>query len=118
MSAQSAVIFHMVPKATWDALPPGSDYHAATLAAEGFVHCTAEPPMLETVANRFYRAQPGDWVILVVDLEQVGAEVRWEAADGHLFPHIYGPIERRAVIRVVPFPRRPDGTYYLQEGTL
>ena len=38
--------------------------------------------------------------------------------DGHLFPHIYGPIEQRAVIRVVPFPRRPDGTYYLQEGAL
>ena len=63
--------------------------------------------MLETIANRFYRAQPGEWVILAVDLEKVEAEVRWEAADGHLFPHIYGPIEQCAVIRVVPFPRRP-----------
>ncbi len=118
MSAQPAVVFHMLPKATWDALPPGGDYYAATLAGEGFVHCTAEPQMLETVANRFYREQPGDWLILAVDLEKIGAEVRWEAADGHLFPHIYGPIEQRAVTRVVSFPRRQDGTYYLREGTL
>ncbi len=61
---------------------------------------------------------PGEWLILAVDLAKVGAEVRWEAADGHLFPHIYGPIEQRAVVRVVPFPRRQDGTYYLREGSL
>lgn len=118
MSAQPAIVFHMLPKATWDALPPGGDYCAATLAGEGFVHCTAEPPMLEVVANRFYREQPGEWLILAVDLEQVDAEVRWEVADGHLFPHIYGPIAPRAVTGVVPFPRRPDGTYYLREGAL
>jgi uncharacterized protein (DUF952 family) len=118
VSEQPGVVFHMLPKSTWEALPPGSDYCADTLATEGFVHCTAEPDMLEVVANRFYRAQQGAWLILAVDLEQVEAEVRWEAADGHLFPHIYGPIARRAVTRVVPFPRRQDGTYYLREGSL
>lgn len=118
MSAQPAVVFHMLPKAAWDALPAGSSYRADTLASEGFVHCTAEPLMLVTVANRFYRELPGEWVILAVDLQKVGAEVRWEAADGHLFPHIYGPIEQRTVVCVLPFPRRQDGTYYLQEGAL
>ena len=115
---QPAVAFHMLLKNKWDALPPGSDYRADTLPVEGFVHCTAEPPMLVVVANRFYREQPGEWVILAVDLQKVGADVRWEEADGHLFPHIYGPIEQHAVTRVVPFPRRQDGTYYLQEGAL
>ena len=118
MSTQTNVAFHMLPKDRWDALSPGADYRADTLALEGFVHCTAEPPMLEVVANRFYREEPGEWVILAVDLQKVGAEVRWEEADGHLFPHIYGPIEQHAVLRVAPFPRRQDGTYYLQEGAL
>jgi uncharacterized protein (DUF952 family) len=118
VSAQPGVVFHMLSKTTWDALLPGSDYRADSLASEGFVHCTAEPHMLEVVANRFYRTQQGEWLILAVDLEQVAAEVRWEAADGHLFPHIYGPIDRRAVTRVVPFPRHQDGTYYLPEESL
>lgn len=118
MISQSTVVFHMVPKTTWDALPFGSAYYAETLCSEGFVHCTAEPVMLEVVANRFYRSEKGDWLILTVDLEQIGAEVRWEAADGHLFPHIYGPIERCAVVRVVAFPRRQDGTYSLPEDYL
>lgn len=116
--APSAVVYHMLPKAVWEALPPDGDYSAATLASEGFVHCTAEPPMLESVANHFYRSEPGDWLILSVDLQQVEAAVRWENADGHLFPHIYGPIPARAVVAVVPFPRRADGTYYLPEATL
>jgi uncharacterized protein (DUF952 family) len=118
VSSQPAIVYHMLPRATWDALPQGSDYRADTLDSEGFVHCTAEPGLLEVVANRFYRDEPGDWLILAVDLGQVHADVRWETADGHLFPHIYGPIEQRAVQRIVPFPRRQDGTYFLREGTL
>lgn len=118
MSTQPDIAFHMVPKNKWGAVTPGGDYRADTLALEGFVHCTAEPPMLVVVANRFYREQPGEWVILAVDLQKVGADVRWEEADGHLFPHIYGSIEQHAVLRVVPFPRHQDGTYYLLEGTL
>ena len=118
MTAQPTIVFHMLPKAAWDALAAGSAYRAATLDSEGFVHCTAEPAMLEVVANRFYRSEPGDWLILAIDLNQVGADVRWETADDHLFPHIYGAIERNAVRRVVPFPRNQDGTYSLPEDPL
>lgn len=113
MISRPSVVLHMLPAAVWNQLPVGSAYFAATLTSEGFAHCTAEPAMLEVVANRFYRGEPGDWLILHIDLEQVSAPVRWEEADGHLFPHVYGPIEQRAVVRVTPFPRSPDGTYCL-----
>ena len=116
MSFTPNIVYHMLPKAAWEAVPPGSDYLAETLASEGFIHCTAEPPILEAVANRFYRSEAGDWLILLVDLDKVAAPVRWEAADGHLFPHIYGPIAHAAVVRVLPFPRRADGAYQLPEG--
>jgi uncharacterized protein (DUF952 family) len=118
VSEQPQIVYHMLPKATWDALPPGGAYAAQTLATEGFVHCTAEPNMLEVVANRFYRAQPGEWLILSVNLAAVAAPVRWEQADGHLFPHIYGVIERSAIQDVKPFPRSPDGAYHLPEDGL
>jgi len=111
----SPIVYHMLPAAVWEALPANEPYRAATLDTEGFVHCTAEGPILETVANRFYRSEGGNWLILAVDLRQVTAPVRWEEADGHLFPHVYGPIERAAVVEVIPFGRNEDGSYELPE---
>lgn len=99
------VIYHMATRADWEGTPPDANFVAATLADEGFIHCTAEPERLLQVANRFYRSTPGKWVILTVATAQVTAPLRWEAADGHLFPHIYGPIARDAIVAVTPFPR-------------
>lgn len=106
------IIYHMTPTLTWQAQPPTAPYVADTLATEGFIHCTREAERLVDVANRFYRQQAGDFVILCVDTEQLQAEVRWEAADGQLFPHIYGPIALEAIIEVIAFPRNPKG-YFL-----
>jgi len=114
--AQAQIVYHMLSKAAWEAVAAGGDYQAATLANEGFVHCTAEPWLLEQVANRFYRAEAGEWLILHIDLHQVAAPVRWEEADAHLFPHIYGPIAQQAVVQITPFPRHEDGTYSLPEA--
>lgn len=116
--SRPTVVYHMLPAAVWEAVPADGPYHAATLAAEGFVHCTAEGPILQTVANRFYRKEAGDWLILAIDLtrlDPITAPVRWEAADDHLFPHIYGPIARTAVVEVIPFGRNEDGSYALPE---
>lgn len=113
---QAHIVYHMLSRADWEAVPVGGDYSAASLAREGFIHCTAEPWLLERVANSFYRHAAGEWLILHVDLRQVTAPVRWEEADGHLFPHIYGPIERAAVVQITPFPRQADGSYSLPEA--
>ncbi len=115
LDSPTALIYHMLPQTAWEALPAGSPYAAGTLADEGFVHCTGEPSLLETVANRFYRQEPGAWLILVLAVDKLTAPVRWEAADGQLFPHVYGPIDREAVVNVVSFPRSIDGGYHLPE---
>lgn len=105
------IIYHMLPAHVWQAHPPTEAYQADTLAVEGFAHCTKEPDRLLWVANRFYQAIEGDFVILCLETDRIEAEVRWEAADGHLFPHIYGPINLEAVIDVLPFPRNPTGAF-------
>ncbi|MBX3014491.1 MAG: DUF952 domain-containing protein [Caldilineaceae bacterium] len=105
------LIYHMTPAQSWHTHPPATPYSADSLATEGFIHCTREPERLLVVANRFYRQQPGDFVILCVETEQLQAEVRWELADGHLFPHIYGPITPAAIMKVIPFPRNPNGEF-------
>ena len=112
----SGIIYHLLPAARWRAQPPDQPYAPASLAAEGFIHCTAEPGRLVAVANAFYRSEPGPHVILCIRTEAVAPEVRWEPADGQRFPHIYGPLNLDAVAKVVPFPRSADGTFLAPPG--
>lgn len=105
------IIYHMLPAARWQAHPKAEPYMADTLAAEGFVHCTGEADRLVQVANHFYHHLDDDFVILCLETERLQTEVRWEVADGHRFPHIYGPIQPKAVVDVIDFPRNLNGDF-------
>lgn len=112
-TTHTALIYHIVAQAEWEAQAAAPEFVAASLAVEGFIHCTAEPEMLVQVANRFYRDAPGPFIIACIALERLHAEVRWEAADGHLFPHLYGALNRDAVEGLLPFPRLPNADFSL-----
>jgi uncharacterized protein (DUF952 family) len=111
-----SIVMHMLPRTRWEAQPSNQPYRGDTLSSEGFIHCTAEASALVDVANTHYRREPGDWVILMVDTTRVSAPVRWEAADGRIFPHVYGPIEMEAVVQVLDFPRTSAGHFTLPPG--
>jgi uncharacterized protein (DUF952 family) len=107
------MIYHMTPRLVWESQADQSLYVAPSLETEGFIHCTAEPDMLEQVANRFYREVPGSFIIVYIASERLEADLRWEEADGHLFPHIYGPLNRSAIEAIVPFSRDLDQKFIL-----
>jgi len=61
-------------------------------------------------ANKFYRDDPSEFVVLTVDLDRCGSP--WRIDDpGKPYPHIYGPIAPEAVVAVQPFRRSPDGSF-------
>ncbi len=103
----------MTPRVLWEAQADLPTYTAPSLEIEGFLHCTAEPEKLEEVANRFYRDIPGSFIIACIEPARVEAELRWEPADNHLFPHIYGPLNRSAVQMIIPFPRDDEERFVL-----
>ena len=107
------MILHMLPIAEWEALVEvdAQTYRAASLESEGFIHCTKEPELLVRVANSFYREIPGPFTILHIEEALVEPEVRWEEADAHIFPHIYGPLNLNAVAGTRDFPRAADGAF-------
>jgi len=105
------MIYHLLPAPLWQRQAPDQPYRGDTLATEGFIHCTGEPARLVWVANRFYRTLPDDFVILCIEPSRVQAEIKWEQADGHDFPHIYGPLNLDAVIDVVKFSRDATGQF-------
>lgn len=115
------MIYHLAPAERWHAWPAEQPYLPAEFAADGFVHCTGESDTMLAVANRFYRGAPGDFVMLLIDPERLSAPLRWEApADpvpnagpqlAPLFPHIYGPIDRAAIVDVRAVQRAADGAF-------
>ena len=106
-------IYHMLPEAEWRVARVFPDYAAASLATEGFIHCTCGERNLVEVAQRFYRDEPGDWLVLVLDPGRITSEVRWEPQpDGLAYPHIYGRLNLDAVSAGCRFPRSSDGEFF------
>ncbi|WP_461080506.1 DUF952 domain-containing protein [Streptomyces deserti] len=111
------MIYHVVPRDTWTA-DPDQRYAPASLEDEGFVHCSPDEETTLAVVNAFYRSAPRPLLVLLLDEERLGAACVWEAAapapppgvaEGTLFPHVFGPIDRAAVVRVHEVEWDADG---------
>lgn len=101
--------FHLTPRDTWHAAPPGEPFRPASLATEGFVHLTHDVVELLAVGDRYYRADPGPYVALAIDLERLG--VPWRYDGDERFPHVYGPLDRAAILAVHEVVRGADGRF-------
>jgi len=102
-------LLHICPRADWREAQQRGEYRAASLASEGFIHCST-PDQVAATADRFYHGRHG-LVLLVIDSDRVGPEIRYEAADGSLFPHVYGPLNLDAVVEVRDFEPGADGAF-------
>ncbi|WP_424214488.1 DUF952 domain-containing protein [Streptomyces sp. BI20] len=101
------MIFHLVPLADWSARP-GVPYASPSLAAEGFTHCSADLAVALEVAAERYREVSG---LVAVELDEalLGHEVRREPGTGGRYPHVYGPLERAAAVRLWDVVWTADG---------
>ena len=105
------LIFHITTAPEWDAARSAGEYRAPSLETEGFIHCSNED-QVAGVANRFY-ADQADLLVLCIDAGRLAAPVRDEdAGTGERFPHVYGPIEREAVVEVRELRRDPAGRWH------
>ncbi len=102
--------FHLVPEAAWAAQDPGSPYRHASLESEGFIHCTDGGAAMRDTANRHYAGDPRPFLVLTIDLDAAGSPWRIDGL-GSPYPHVYGPIDRGAILEARPMPRHPDGTF-------
>ena len=100
------MIFHVTEAARWQRSLREGAHTASTrgveLAEQGFIHCSTATQW-PVVVERFY-AGATDLVLLHIDESLLSAPLRYEGAgDGaEEFPHVYGPIDLAAVVRVEP----------------
>jgi uncharacterized protein (DUF952 family) len=117
LTVGSERLYHLALTKDW-ASSADADYEASTLgrslADQGFIHCSFKH-QVQRIADRLYRGRT-DVLLLEIDPARLVAPVRVESLDGtEAFPHIYGPLNRNAVIRARPVPVLDDGRLDLQE---
>lgn len=107
------IIFHICPKDFWQEAQVLGIYRGSVFdQQQPFIHCST-PEQIIPVANRLFKGFKG-LTLLVIDEDKVKSEIKYEDADDAiLYPHIYGPLNLDAVIRVVDFKPNPDGTFTL-----
>lgn len=110
---------HLIPAVRWEAWrrdpDPAALYTPLGFEEEGFVHCTDGDAEMLVVANRFYAADPGAFVVLDLDLALVGAPWRYDDP-GSPYPHVYGPLRRDAVRSVRRVVRDAEGRFVGYRG--
>ena len=100
--------YHLVPRDEFD--PEAGVYLPPAFAREGFIHTTRPLALVPEVGNRYYRADPRPYLLLTIDLDRLTVPWHYDAA-GDDYPHLYGPLNRNAVIAVRSMPRAADGAF-------
>jgi uncharacterized protein (DUF952 family) len=103
------VIYHLVLADYWYSQDPASPYLPNDFESDGFIHCTRGSSLLLQVANTYYQDMPGEFLLLVIDESQVSAEIKYENG----FPHIYGALNRDAIVAIYSMIRHDDGCFEL-----
>jgi uncharacterized protein (DUF952 family) len=113
-------IYHIATGSDWAQAQRDGEYttstRGVTLSEQGFIHAsTAE--QVAPVANLFYQGLT-DLLVLVIDTDRVGPEIRYEQVPGSdaPFPHIYGPLNINAVVDTRPLAPGPDGRFAWPDG--
>jgi uncharacterized protein (DUF952 family) len=93
-----SLIYHITKKQDWISAQQKGAYEAASLAIEGFIHCS-EAHQVAGVLERYYAGQK-DLLKLVIETEKLQSRLvyEWSPSTADTFPHIYGPIHLDAVI--------------------
>jgi uncharacterized protein (DUF952 family) len=102
--------YHLVPRPYFESQDPSADYYPEALEREGFIHTTNGADELILTANRHCRSDPRPYLVLEIDLARVVAPVRYDDSR-RIYPHIYGPLNRDAIVDIRAIRRQADGTF-------
>jgi len=102
-------IYKILSRAAWEAAARAGVYEGSAVdRADGFIHFSTAAQAAETARKHF--AGHEGLVVLAVEAETLGPELKWEPSrGGALFPHLYGPLAADRVLEVREAPLVADG---------
>lgn len=101
---------HLLPAERLVSFDGGEPYTPEAYAGDGFIHCTDGVANMIDVANRYYRGDPRDFVVFVIERAAITPPVLYEDPQ-HIYPHIYGPLNTEAIAAMLPVQRAADGAF-------
>ncbi len=108
------MVLHITTKGEWAAAQASGEYRAASLASEGFIHCSSPYQAVGSATRHF--AGHDELFLLAIDTTRLKAMLVHEPArSGEIFAHIYGPLNLDAVTKAMPIRRGADGTFRMPE---
>lgn len=112
---EARLTYHLAPEPYWDASDTAAPYVPEAFGQDGFIHCTDGADRVIEVGNRYCREDPRPFVALLIDVSRLSAEVRYEDPE-RVYPHIYGPLNRGAILAVIPVERDYAGGFIRLAG--
>ncbi|MDP4198540.1 MAG: DUF952 domain-containing protein [Bacteroidota bacterium] len=108
-------IYHFITKSDLDQHLDAKVFRVPSLAGQGFIHCSKIDQVLD-VAN-YIAPYSEEMLLLEIDEAKVLPEIRYENLEGgeRLFPHIYGPLNRDAILAIHPLDWDGEDGYQLPE---
>ncbi len=92
-------IYHIVTPEIWEKFKDENEYEAASLQAEGFIHCSFAE-QLDAVLNRYYK-DAEKVLILELETDKLSSKLINEpSTNNEIYPHIYGKINKDAIIKI------------------
>ena len=113
------MIYHIARRGDWESARFAGQYSAPSLDREGFIHCSTRDQVL-SVANAHFRGQMA-LLLLCINEMALSAQLKWEppahpgkdptpeVQPDERFPHVYGPVNLKAIVAAFEFNAGGDG---------
>jgi uncharacterized protein (DUF952 family) len=93
------IIYHIVLPEIWAKFAEKDFYEAESLHTEGFIHCSFAG-QIEGVLGRYYKGVE-KVLVLTIDSDKLTSKlVNEPSTNNEIYPHIYGQINREAIIEI------------------
>ncbi|HWF45325.1 MAG TPA: DUF952 domain-containing protein [Candidatus Kapabacteria bacterium] len=109
------MIYHFVTEEDLAQALTAAEYAPKSLEKEGFIHCSRLDQVI-AVAN-FLAPYDESMYLFEIDESKVNAKIKYEDAMNNraLYPHIYGPLNRDAIVNKYPLDWDGEEGYQLPE---
>ncbi len=110
------LIYKIEDKTIWSSALSQGSYHGAPIdLSDGFIHFSTAEQVCETAARHF--AGRDNLIIAAISVDMLKPHLKWEISRGGAhFPHYYGVLDMKAVIRTFDLPLDANGNHVFDEN--
>jgi uncharacterized protein (DUF952 family) len=104
------IIYHLVLPSWWESFEDKDFYESETLEQETFIHLSTKNQVEGTLNNYFKGTEK--LFLLHIEVQKLTSQLVFEDLHGHgTFPHLYGRLNKKAVIEIENITPNSDGTF-------